>query len=98
MSAERQELEEQCAGLSKENGALRREAADLGATVAREQDRVAKALEDQREDVRKMLGEEVGRCREEVAAQNKEISCAKKSIQESAARNCDFQCRVKARY
>ena len=85
MSAERQELEQQCAGLSKENGALRREAADLGATVAKEQEKLAKSLEGQREDVRKMLDEELGRCREEVAAQSKEITCAKKSIQESIA-------------
>ena len=44
LAAERQELGRQCDGLSKENGTLRREAADLRTTVTKEQEKFSQSL------------------------------------------------------
>ena len=83
LAAERQELERQCDGLSKENNTLKREAAELRTTVTKEQDRFTKSLEDNMEDMKKLLNQEVGKCRDEVSAQSTEIATTRKSIQAS---------------
>ena len=81
LAAERQELGRQCDGLSKENGTLRREAADLRTTVTKEQEKFSQSLEGNVGDLRKLLDQEVGKCRDEVSAQSTEIVGARKSIQ-----------------
>ena len=55
LAAERQELGRQCDGLSKENGTLRREAADLRTTVTKEQEKFSQSLEGNVGDLRKLL-------------------------------------------
>ena len=81
LAAERLELERQCDGLSKENGALKKEAADLRTTVTKEQEKFSKSLEGNVEDLRKLLDREMGKCRDQVSAQSTEIVGARKSIQ-----------------
>ena len=81
LAAERQELEQQCDSLSKENGMLKKEAAELRTTMSKDQEKFSKSLEGNVEDLRKLLNQEVGRCRDEVSSQSTEISTARKSIQ-----------------